>query len=483
MAFPMADGRPFGTVATDWQKADGLAVLDQGGPLNHWQSYARGGGKSEQAGRVGCVAHMTQAPLGATSFVVAADLEQGNLVLDSVRSFVLHRPELRSALRVEAKRVVFLRNGEAVGTLTVVPADQWSAFGLRPWIVIADELANWPSTPNARGVWSAMVSALPKVPGARLLVLTSAGDPAHWSYKVREQALASGRWRVSEVEGPLPWVSAEALEEQRALLLPSQYERLHLNRWVSGEGALTTPEQVRACVGHNGPLEPEAGRRYAMSLDLGLVRDRSVLTISHTERRDGRLVVVVDRQQVWRGTKDRPVALGDVEQAILLGWRTYGHAVLVVDPWNAALLVQRVRAKGVSVREYSFSVANIGRLAQVLYRLLRDAALDLDGDDEELISELSRARLVEVQPNVFRLDHHSGEHDDRVISLALGAHVLTERGEIPAAIAHAAAGRLPATPTSTEHAPMRPAPFRIGRRRLTALERQHYKAPERDGPW
>ena len=98
---------------------------------------------------------------------------------------------------MEARRVVFLEDGERISTVQVVPADEASSFGLRPWLVIVDELAVSPETPNACGVWTAIVSALPKVEDSRLVVLTSAGSPSHWSHKVLEQAKTSGQWHLS----------------------------------------------------------------------------------------------------------------------------------------------------------------------------------------------------------------------------------------------------------------------------------------------
>ncbi len=47
-------------------------------------------------------------------------------------------------------------------------------------------------------------------------------------------------------------------------------------------------------------------------------------------------------------------------------------------------------------------------------------------DHEALIEELGNVRLIETSPGSYRIDHDSGEHDDRVISLSLAAqHLLT----------------------------------------------------------
>jgi hypothetical protein len=65
---------------------------------------------------------------------------------------------------------------------------------------------------------------------------------------------------------------------------------------------------------------------------------------------------------------------------------------------------------------------------QTLHLLLRDHRLALP-DDRELLDELLTVRLRESSPGVYRLDHDSGNHDDRAVSLGLAALALTERGE------------------------------------------------------
>jgi hypothetical protein len=72
---------------------------------------------------------------------------------------------------------------------------------------------------------------------------------------------------------------------------------------VAEEDRLTTPEQVRACVGHIAVLPPRPGVRYVHGLDVGLVNDRTALTIAHRERRGDVEIVVVDHQEVWQGPK------------------------------------------------------------------------------------------------------------------------------------------------------------------------------------
>ncbi len=418
---PVENGR-WGDSATEFQRRDAAAVLDPTGAPFTYITRPRGGRKSTDAAGFACALHLTVAPPGSRSYVVAADAAQAGLIIDSVRSFVHRERALRKRIKIESRRVVFLDDGEPVSSVEVLPADEASSWGLRPFVTVADELSVWPNTEGARGLWSAVVSAQPKVAGSKLIVLTSAGSPDHWSHAVLEHAWTSPQWRVSETPGPLPWISADQLAEQRSLLTASMFARLHENKWVAGEDRLTSPEQVRDCIGHTGVLPPQRGMRYVHGLDVGLVNDRTVLTIGHKERRDDADLVVVDHQEVWQGSRARPVDLGEVEDYCRESIRKY-PGKLVFDPWQSVALAQRLRSRGVRVEAFTFSSSSVGRLALTLYRLLRDRGLDLP-DDDELVAELSSVVLRESQPGNYRIDTTGQGHDDRVISLALVAQDL-----------------------------------------------------------
>jgi hypothetical protein len=420
-ALTLDTGERWGAVATPVQRANAQAVLEPGprGPRLHWYEAPKGYSKSTDTAGLSLAWLVADAPELAEGYVIAGDLDQANRLLDKARGLVA-RSGLGSVARVEAHRLVNVRNGARVVALA---ADAPTAEGLLSPLFIADEVPRWPDTRSARAMWTAVFSSVPKWPGARLVVVGHAGDPAHWSYKLRERARTSRSWRFSRVPGPTPWLAAEALEEQRAVLLPSEYARRHENRWTAGEDRLTSREDVAACVGDYDVLEPREGVRYVAGLDVGLTNDRSVLTAAHREA-DGR--VVVDRQQVWAGTRARPVSLGEVEAVVLQVHRDYRRCPVILDPYQAVHLGQNLRRAGVSVQEYPFTSQSVGRLAVTLFRLLRDRLLLLPVD-EGLVDELVNARLRETSPGCYRIDHDPDRHDDRVISLALVAHRLVER--------------------------------------------------------
>ncbi len=425
----LEDGRRWGEAAADFQWADAEAVLDAESETPYsFLTRARGGAKTSDLAAMAIASMLAQLPPGSRLYGLAADRDQGRLLIDSIQGYATRTPELRGALDVQAYRVAATRSGSL---LEVIAADAPGAWGLRPAFLIVDELAQWGATPSARRLWEAASTAIAKTSG-RLVCLTTAGDPAHWSRKVLDHALQDALWRVNEVAGPAPWMDAERLAEQRRRLMESSYQRLFENRWVSSEDRLTSEDDLLACVTLDGPVAPEVGVRYVVGLDVGLKRDRTVAAVCHAERSvnlDGALVgtkIVLDRMEVWAGTGANPVQLSEVEAWLVEAAFAYRSATVRADPWQSVGSAQRLRSRGVRVEEFTFSASSVGRLASTLHLLLKNHQLAIP-DDEELLDELRNVRLRESSPGVVRLDHDADGHDDRAIALALAASALLER--------------------------------------------------------
>lgn len=449
-ALVLEDGSRWGEVAADFQWEDAEAVLTSSGPSPyHFLTRARGGSKTADLAGIAVAAMLAQLPAGSRLYGLARDRDQGRLLLDSVEGFRQRTPLLQGALEVGQWRVTATRGGS---TFEVLAADAPGAWGLRPALLIVDEIAQWPDTPSARQLWEAGVTSMHKVPGSRLAVLTSAGDPAHWSYRLLEHANSDPLWHVHEVAGPPPWSPPERLEERRAAMSESRFRQLYLNEWVEAEDRLTSRDDLAACVTLDGPLPVQQGKTYVVGLDIGLTRDRTVAAVCHLEleTRDQRwydrgtgwhetstplgATVVLDRMQTWQGRPGSPVELREVEEWLAEASRTYRGARVVYDPFQAVGSMQRLRVRGVPVEEFTFSSASVGRLASTLHLLLRNRRLALP-DDSDLLEELANVRLRETTPGVVRMDHDPDKHDDRAIALALAAHRLLQRNQAGAVAA------------------------------------------------
>ena len=207
----LEDGRRWGDAAAPFQWQDARAVLDPSSLTPyHFQTRARGGSKTSDEAGATIAAMLTQLGPGSRGYGVAADAEQARLLVTAIAGFARRTPELRDALRIDAHRVTAVRSGVTFETL---PADAASSWGLLPSWVVIDELAQWPETAGAQEVFDAVTSAAAKVADARLVVLTTAGSPGHWSRRILDHALGAPLWRVHEVPGPPPFdrpVRAEA---------------------------------------------------------------------------------------------------------------------------------------------------------------------------------------------------------------------------------------------------------------------------------
>lgn len=416
------DGRKWTEAAYPAQLEDALGVIS-GDPPYSFLTRSRGSSKTSDLAAV-ALALLLAAPSIERSYWMAADLDQGRLAIDAITGFLDREPALREAVIVTANAVEVKATG---ARLDIMASDTASSWGILPANVFVDELAQWSDSLGPRRLLDSVLSSAAKNPACRVCVLTTAGDPSHFSHTVLEHALASPLWRVHETPGPCPWMAEDRIAEQQARLTPALFAQLFQNVWCESEDRLVpNRNDLLACVSHDGFLPPEPGTNYVLGVDIGLVNDRTVIALGH---RIGR-TVVLDKLEVWTGSKDAPVQLENVEQAIVSTCKTYGRTRIILDPHQAVGLEQRLRAHGLSATQYAFTSTSVGRLATTLFNAIRGRNLRLI-DDAELLDELLHVRLRKNASGTLRLDHDPSRHDDRAVALALAATVLLEDALVP----------------------------------------------------
>jgi hypothetical protein len=235
----------------------------------------------------------------------------------------------------------------------VEASDGASAYGTRPWLTVVEELGAWPTTTNHRRLWSAVASAVPKVPGSRLVVIGTAGSPVGLGAEVWAEAEISAHWHTSRTPGPSPWWTSSDIEALRSGLSTSEWRRLILCEWAEGDDALTTPEDVAACIrAGSASLPPHPGREYVAALDVGTRRDLTALVVGHTQSTPAGRVVVIDRVLYWRpgsgagAGADGRVDLSEVEAATLRLCREYRTTRLRFDRMQAEQLTANLARAG-----------------------------------------------------------------------------------------------------------------------------------------
>jgi hypothetical protein len=421
------DGARWGERATEVQRRDAEALLDRAGPRRHWISRSRGYSKTDDLACVTVAVLLEQLRAGDEAIGVAADRDQARILIDRIRRIAERTPELAGALDVQTYAVTT----RAGVRFEAMPADAASSWGRSPAWTVADELCQWNETPNARTVWESVSTAAVKVRG-RVAIITTSGDPGHWSRGVYEHALTDVGWRVSETHGPAPWLDAAEVESERRRLPESAYLRLFENRWCATEDKLLPYEDVAACAVLPGRLDPQPRMQYVMGVDLAIRRDRTAVAVAHAEPVEGlggAVRIVVDSLDVFEASRRRDIDLSAVEGCVEARSRQYNDAAVIFDPAQAHQMMQRLRGAGVRVIEHAFTAASNSRRALALLELVRARRLALP-DEQDVVQEFAALRLVERGPGLYRYDHDSGKHDDRVTAIGLAAQHLLERQSV-----------------------------------------------------
>lgn len=411
MGLPLEDGTPWGAKAHEFQLEDVRAILDPAGPRRHALLRGRGMSKSSDIAGLLLALLVTQAPERSRSLIYASDTEQAGLFADALAGFIA-----RSGLSALVESSVRMFTNKQTGaSISVESSDGASAFGARPWFTVLDEFSLWPSTGNYRRLSSALLSAVAKVPGGRLVMIGTAGSPVSLGHELWETATSHPEhWRTAVHPGPSPWWTPEDVEATRASLTESDWARLIECRWQEGEDSLTSPEDVQAAIRAGvAVLPPHPGTRYVAALDVGTRRDLTALSIGHAEQRHGGLHVVVDRVVSWSpaDSANGRVDLAEVEATTLRLCREYRVHKLRFDRMQAEQLAQNLGRAGLQVQEYVFSSAGANRVARGLFNALRDRALELP-DDATTREQFLSTRLVETGPGVVKLANPVGHHDD-----------------------------------------------------------------------
>ncbi len=440
----LEDGRRWGEVAADFQRKDISAIFSPGRPNLHFITRPRGGSKTTDVAGVALSWLAAEASERARGYVVASNGDQAALLIDAAAGFVARTPELDGYITVENERLL-APNGASVRVLPASDSGSWGLLNVS--LLICDEFAQWPSTRAARRVWTAIRSTVQKVPGCRLVVMTSAGEPSHWSYReVYLAALADPEtWRVHEMPGPVPWQDPADLEALRRELMPSEYDRLVLNLWSESEDRVLGPEDYTACAIAARPsgiappglkgggwrsYGPREGVRYLVTADLGLVADATAIAVSHVEvtgSGSGRCLVV-DHLERWQGSKAHRVQLRDVEERLVGLAGEFNAAPVRIDPDQAQGLMQALnRRGGLHAEAFAFTTGSVGQIAMALVRAFHDRTIEVP-DNPELRSELLAVRLRDTGHGAPRLDHARSGHDDQAVVIGMAAHLLLSAG-------------------------------------------------------
>jgi hypothetical protein len=420
-AILLENGRPLGSAMDPWQEED-FRALDSSAHRHAYLERPRGHSKTGDVGTE-IVADLTIGPANQRIYGAAVDEDQGRLLWDDVVGKFQRHPLLAQTVSIKRNVIESKATGSIYRNLN---SDAASSWGLRPDRIYVDEFAEWVK----RALWDSLWSATGKRPNCRVVIISTAGwDKTSLAWEVRQHAEHEDNWYFSSRGQCASWIRPDWLAQQRRTLPAHVFVRLHQNRWVDGVGAFLTAAEVDAIFVADLPT---ASGPPAIGLDLGVSKDRTVAAVVRLA--DG--LVVCPALATWYPAKGSKVDLREVEDGVHALATTFS-APVIVDPYQAILMAQRLQGRGVSVREYAFTTDNRRRLFTVLLDLIRRGRFRAR-PHEELRRELLSLDVQETATG-WRVDHRPGRHDDHVVAVALAAQaVADDRGpeDLAGAVVH-----------------------------------------------
>ena len=405
-------GTSYGRNLDDFQRTD-FAALASGIPAAY---LGRPRGHAKTIDLAAYALHHIATTPGARAYAFAVDEDQARLVRDSVAGFVRRSGTLRANVKV-FRNVVSLDETDA--RLEIWSADAASAWGLRPSLMLLDELSMWRGLASEE-LFNAAFSSTGKVAGCQLLVGTTAGwDRNGLCYRIRELARKDPDWYFSEVGQCATWIDSAWLGRQKAILPEHVYEMLHQNRWTEAGGSFLTWQEIDAVFDSNlqritNPPDDDRAKYY-FGLDLATSRDRTALAIVRAEDKALTVVNVV----TWSGTPKQRVQLAEVQEVVEQFGAAFKPREIVLDPFQGLLMSERLDKHGLRVHEFSFTSTSRQQLFENLLMMIRQGTIK-SFDHPLLREELSGLRWID-KGGVLRPDHSGNSHDDTVVAVALAA--------------------------------------------------------------
>ena len=239
-----------------------------------------------------------------------------------------------------------------------------------------------------------------------------------------------------DTEPRMPWQSQEYYLEQVATLRPSDFLRMHRNRWASSMESFIPMELWDLAVkALPGPLTIDKGSAFrsfpiSIGVDIGMKHDCSALVGVYYDQR--RRKVGLAFHHIWTPPKDGGMLDLEftVEMELLRLWHEYRIVSVGYDPSQFQRSALTLSRAGMPLVEFTQTAGNMTLATQVLYDLLKTHSLEAY-PDEELRDHL-RYASAETTARGFRLvkGKHTKFAIDAAIALAMACYDAVNRGGV-----------------------------------------------------
>jgi phage terminase large subunit-like protein len=171
-------------------------------------------------------------------------------------------------------------------------------------------------------------------------------------------------------EARMPWQSKEYYDDQRKSLRTTAYDRLHQNVWVSGEGQFIPIEWWDAVILGEQP-QSDVSRQVVIGVDAATKRDAAAIVgVGWSTQYDAPELLF---HRVWIPRKGETLDLEKTVEAFLEQASHEWSVVLVnYDPFQLARSAAILTAKGLPMKEFPQTTANLTDMSGALYTALKE---------------------------------------------------------------------------------------------------------------
>ena len=351
--------------------------------------------------------------------VGAGNREQANIVRERISHLMHHNPWLNNYIELvngQIRSVKKMHDGNPMCRGDVLAADAEGSHGGTPDLMLINELTHIVKF----GFAETMMDNADGVVQGMAIVATNAGFKGTKQEVWRNNAMTSERWKVYVLDKPAPWHTAEMIEDAKKRNVWSRFLRLWRGRWVSGKGDAVQEEKIEKCFTMDGPdLKPLDGYDYVIGVDLSVKKDYSAISVTGVSFQQRRVRVAYWRKWI-PDPATKEINLIEICEEVYKLARIFRVFRVLCDPYQAAIMMQILRRKGVICVEMSFSVPkNLVEMGTAFVQLVEGEQLDIyDDDDTTVRRDFGKFNIVEKNYGQ-RLEAVSDEHGHADVGTAI----------------------------------------------------------------
>lgn len=391
----------------------------------------RGNGKTTIAAPIALYLTFGEAEPGAEGFAAAVTRDQARILFDTARAMVKSTPEISDPANfgVEAG-ANFIFQPKTFSKLRPISSDAKALDGLNVAVAVCDEIASH----KTAEVYDVLLTAMGKRTHPLLLsISTATGNVAgvgrqlwDWACRVldgaqREETLFALIYTADPEDDPWSeetwrkanpsWGVAVQPDAIRAIMRqarqnPAQEaaaKTRHLNIWVGADEALFSTQAWLSCSDPGLRLEDLEGSDIHVGLDLAHKTDLAAMAVVVTGRDDEGRPTYKAFARCYLNER----AVTDARNPSYPGWAADGSLIITpgnetdysqieddirdllerfrvvsigYDPWQSAMLSQRLRSDGAPMVQFPCNVANLSPAISELDAAMRSGRLQHDGN-------------------------------------------------------------------------------------------------------